>query len=129
MNILSTFSGFSTDDISSSKSFYTEVVGLKLKNEDMGLAFELPNGGELFIYEKADHKPASFTVLNFVVKDIEQAVKELKDKGVTFEQYDFGPNNGHTDEMDIMRGKSAGMGPDIAWFKDPSGNILAVVEN
>lgn len=129
MNIMHTFSGVSTNDAETAKAFYTEKLGLKIKDETMGLLFELPNGAELFMYEKEDHVPANFTVLNFVVEDIEQAVSELKDKGVVFEKYDWGPDGGSTDEHDIMRGKAAGMGPDIAWFKDPAGNFLAVLEN
>lgn len=129
MNIVHTFSGVSTDDAAAAKEFYVEKLGLKIKNEDMGLSFELPGGAELFIYEKPDHKPANYTVLNLVVDDIEKAVSELKEKGIVFEQYDFGPNGGSTDENDIMRGKAAGMGPDIAWFKDPAGNFLAVLQD
>lgn len=128
MNIVHSFSGVSTNDTESTKNFYTNVLGLKLKSDQMGLLFELPNESEIFIYEKDDHTPANYTVLNLVVDNIEQAVNELKEKGVVFEKYDWG-GGAKTDELDIMRGKSAGMGPDIAWFKDPAGNFLAVLEN
>lgn len=119
------FSGFSVDDLAKAKQFYTETLGLKLGNEAMGLELELPNGGSVFVYDKPDHKPAEFTILNFVVDDIDAAVDELKKQGVEFEHYD----NMHQDEKDIARGKSQNMGPDIAWFKDPAGNILAVLQN
>lgn len=118
------FSGFSVDDLGKAKKFYTDIVGLKLEDERMGLDFKLPGGGSLFIYDKDTHKPASFTVLNFVVDDIDETVDALKSKGVKFEQYnDFGQ-----DEKGIARGIAANKGPDIAWFKDPAGNILAVLQ-
>ena len=117
------FSGFSVKDQEEAKKFYTQILGLELKNEEMGLTFKLPGGGEVFIYPKDDHTPATYTVLNLVVEDIDQAVEELKSKGVEFEHYDM------TDEKGIARGKSQNMGPDIAWFKDPSGNILSVLQD
>ena len=80
------------------------------------------------MYQKDDHQPATFTVLNFEVADIDKAVTALKDKGVKFEQYDWG-GGAKTDESGVMRGKAANMGPDIAWFKDPSGNVFAVLSN
>jgi hypothetical protein len=91
----------------------------------MGLQFKLPGGGSHFIYPKEDHKPASFTVLNFVVSDIDDAVDELIKHGVEFEKYE----GFHQDEKRIARGKSANQGPDIAWFKDPAGNILSILED
>ncbi len=120
------FSGFSVNDTAKAKTFYAETLGLKLNNEQMGLDFELPGGGKMFIYEKPDHQPATFTILNFVVDDIDKAVDELKSKGVQLEQYD----NEYikTDEKGIARSPSPDKGPNIAWFKDPAGNILAVLE-
>lgn len=123
------FSGFSTDDLSKAKEFYIDTLGLEIDNEEMGLTINLPGGAQLFIYEKGDHKPATFTVLNFVVDDIDSEVDELKGKGIKFEEIDFGPEGGATDEKGIMRGKAANQGPDIAWFKDPAGNFLAIIEN
>jgi predicted enzyme related to lactoylglutathione lyase len=120
------FSGFSVDDIAKAKQFYVETLGLTLKNEDMGLTFSLPGGGEHFIYEKDDHTPAQFTVLNFVVDDIDAAVDALTKKGVQFEQYKLG--FAEQDEKGVLRGKAANMGPDIAWFKDPAGNTLAILQ-
>lgn len=118
------FSGFSVDDQAKAKEFYTKVLGLKLTDETMGLNFDLPGGGHLFIYSKENHQPATYTVLNFVVSDIDAAVDELAKAGIIFERY---PDS-HQDERGIARGITANMGPDIAWFKDPAGNILAVLQ-
>jgi len=120
------FTGFSVNDLAKAKPFYGEILGLKLVDESMGLRFELPAGGQLFIYEKGDHTPASFTILNFVVSDIDEEVRELKNQGVSFEHYDAGVK---TDPEGIARGRAAKMGPDIAWFKDPAGNILSVLQD
>jgi catechol 2,3-dioxygenase-like lactoylglutathione lyase family enzyme len=118
------FSGISVKDLKKAKEFYTEKLGLKLANEEMGLHFNLPGGGSLFIYEKDNHEPATFTVLNFIVDDIDKAVDDLTENGVTFEKYE----GFHQDEKGIARGKEAHMGPDIAWFTDPSGNILSIIQ-
>ncbi len=118
------FSGFSVDDIKKAKKFYHETLGLAIDDSTMGLEITLPHGGNVFIYEKPNHTPASFTILNFVVDDIDTAVEELEKLGVSFERYE----GFHQDEKGIARGKEAKMGPDIAWFKDPAGNILAVLE-
>ncbi|MCA9328381.1 VOC family protein [Candidatus Saccharibacteria bacterium] len=128
MNYVHSFSGVSVSNIDEVRQFYLDTLGLELVDETMGLKFKLPGGGELFVYEKEDHTSAGYTVLSLVVEDIEKAVEELKDKGVEFEKYDLG-GGAKTDEMDIMRGKAAQMGPDIAWFKDPAGNFLAVLED
>ena len=120
------FSGMSVDDLAKAKEFYTNTLGLTLKTEDMGLTFTLPGGGELFLYTKPNHKPADYTALNFAVDSIDTAVDELTKMGVEFERYDNMP--GKQDEKGIMRGRSANMGPDIAWFKDPAGNVLAVLQ-
>ena len=125
INILASFSGLSVDSISRAKDFYTTVMGLSLESEQMGLRLALPGGGSLFIYEKKDHAPATYTALNFVVADIDEAVDALTAKGVSCEMY----SGMHQDEKKIMRGKAAGMGPDIAWFKDPAGNILSVLQD
>jgi catechol 2,3-dioxygenase-like lactoylglutathione lyase family enzyme len=121
------FSGFSVNDATKAKDFYTNTLGLELDNDKMGLDFKLPSGGHLFVYEKDDHQPASYTALNFVVEDIDNAVDELTAKGVKFEIYDNMP--GKQDDKGIMRGKAANQGPDIAWFKDPAGNILSVIQD
>lgn len=123
----SAFSGFSVNDTDKAKQFYTQTLGLELEDETMGLRFRLPGGGALFIYTKNDHQPANFTVLNFIVEDIDTAVDELTGLGVSFEHYDNMP--GEQDGKGILRGRSVSQGPDIAWFKDPSGNILSVLQN
>lgn len=125
---LAAFSGFSVDDLAAAKKFYVGTLGLKLNNEEMGLDFSLPGGGKMFVYPKDDHKPATFTILNFVVDHIDTAVDALKDKGVEFEHYDLG-GGAKTDAKGIMRGLAAKQGPDIAWFKDPAGNIIAVLQD
>lgn len=127
MNIQAVFSGFSVDDATKAKSFYQDTLGLELKSETMGLEFVLPNGGSVFIYEKPDHQPATFTILNFVVEDIDVAVDELVDKGVSFERYPDLPFE--QDEKGIARAETPEDGPTIAWFKDPAGNILALLQN
>lgn len=115
------FSGFSSNDIPASKRFYGETLGLNVSEEMGGIGLHLAGGGEVFIYPKDDHVPATFTVLNFPVDDVEAAVDRLTEAGVRFEHYEeLG-----TDEKGIVRG---GEGPTIAWFKDPAGNILSVLE-
>lgn len=127
-NVLSTFSGFSVSNAAEARTFYVDTLGLELIDDSMGLGFALPGGAQLFLYEKPDHQPATFTVLNFVVDNIDKAVDELIQKGINFERYDLG-NGAVQDEKGILRGLSANMGPDIAWFKDPAGNILSVVQD
>jgi predicted enzyme related to lactoylglutathione lyase len=118
------FSGFSVNDIPKAKNFYSEILGLDVKDSPMGLLELNPDGGNrIIIYPKPNHVPATFTVLNFPVKNIDEAVDELIKKGITFEQYE-GPIK--TDEKGICR--SGGKGPNIAWFKDPAGNILSLIE-
>lgn len=121
------FSGFTVDDLEKARQFYTQTLGLELEDDKMGLQLKLPGGGKLFIYPKDDHQPATYTALNFVVEDIDQAVDELIKSGVKFERYDNMPAG--PDEKGIYRGKDANQGPDIAWFKDPAGNILSVLQD
>jgi len=118
------FSSFSTNDLVKTKNFYGETIGLKVDENEMGLSMRLPGGGMVFIYPKEDHQPASFTVLNFDVDDVETTVDELKSDGVSFEHYE-----GMTDEDGIARGGPDGNSSDIAWFKDPAGNVLSVLES
>jgi predicted enzyme related to lactoylglutathione lyase len=128
MKVNAVFSGFSVDDQAKAKDFYTNIVGLTLDSEEMGLNFKLPQGGTVFVYEKPGHQPATYTALNLVVDDIDAAVDELTSKGVTFEHYDNMPAK--QDEKGIMRSPDpAKYGPSIAWFKDPAGNILAVLQD
>jgi catechol 2,3-dioxygenase-like lactoylglutathione lyase family enzyme len=118
------FSGFSVKDLAKANAFYTQTLGLKVVEEGGGLQLHLPGGGTVFAYPKDNHQPATFTMLDFVVDNIDEAVDELKSRGVSFERYEGMPQ----DEKGIMRGISQHMGPDIAWFTDPSGNILAVLQ-
>jgi catechol 2,3-dioxygenase-like lactoylglutathione lyase family enzyme len=121
------FSGFAVTDAAATKQFYGDTLGLDIEEQEMGLQLKVGAGNTIFIYPKPNHEPASYTILNFPVDDIDKAVDELAVKGVEFEHYDEGQLK--TDEKGIARGLAAGMGPDIAWFKDPSGNILAVLQN
>jgi catechol 2,3-dioxygenase-like lactoylglutathione lyase family enzyme len=116
------FSTFSADDISRAKRFYGETLGLDVSDEMDGLALHLAGGGEVFIYPKEDHVPATFTVLNFPFEDVDEAVDRLTAAGVTFERYE----GFEQDEKGIARG-GEDRGPTIAWFKDPAGNILSVL--
>ena len=118
------FSGFSVSDTQKAKQFYGATLGLEVRDGDMPglLTLRLGSGAEVLIYPKPNHTPASFTILNFPVEDIERAVDELIQRGVRFEQYE---GEIKTDKQGIFRGG----GPLIAWFKDPAGNILSVLQN
>ncbi len=120
------FSGFSVDDIEAAKKFYGETLGLPVEEQGgMGLELSLGSGAKVLIYPKPNHQPASFTILNFPVDDVDAAVDELTSKGVEFEHYDEGMMK--TDEKGIARPESPDQGPTIAWFKDPAGNTLSVL--
>lgn len=130
MKVNAAFSGFSVNDLEAAKDFYVRILGLDLSGEEMGLQFRLPFGGRLFIYNKPDHKPATYTVFNLVVDDIAEAVDELTEKGVVFEQYPNLIPGASQDAKGIMWSEDPLQdGPSIAWFKDPSGNILAVLQD
>jgi hypothetical protein len=116
------FSGFSSNNIPLTKEFYSKTLGMEVTEEHGILSLHIANGTRVIIYPKPEHTPASFTVLNFPVKNIEAAVAELSRRGVQFEKYDF--DDIKTGEDGIFRGG----GPLIAWFKDPAGNILSVIE-
>jgi catechol 2,3-dioxygenase-like lactoylglutathione lyase family enzyme len=116
------FSGFAVPDVEKAKEFYGETLGLKVSEDHGLLTLDLAGGNNVLIYPKPDHVPATFTVLNFPVDDVDLAVAELTKRGVRFEIYD--KSDLKTDEKGIMRGN----GPTIAWFKDPAGNILSVLE-
>lgn len=120
------FSGFSVDDIETARTFYGETLGLDVTTNAMGfLDIHLPSGGSILVYAKPNHTPASFTILNFPVDDVDAAVDELNARGVVTKIYadpDFG-----TDAKGIARG--GGRGPDIAWFTDPAGNVLSVLSS
>ena len=122
-----TFSSFSVDDIDEARKFYDETLGVDVTdNEEGGLELSFPDSGSVFIYPKEDHEAATFTVLNFLVEDIDVAVDELTDRGITFESYG---GDTETDEKGIFRGADNDNGPNIAWFRDPAGNFLSVIEN
>jgi catechol 2,3-dioxygenase-like lactoylglutathione lyase family enzyme len=116
------FSGFSVNDLEAARRFYEDSLGLRTSDLAMDglLRLELGGGGYVLVYAKIDHKPATFTVLNFPVPDVEKAVDDLSARGVRFEHYENPP----TDEKGIMR---AG-GPLIAWFTDPAGNVFSVLQ-
>jgi len=116
------FSGFSVNDIPRAKQFYGETLGLSVAEQNGMLMLHLAGGGTVLVYPKGNHEPATFTILNFPVPDVEETVDRLTEAGVPFEHYEgIGLQ---TDEKGIMRGE----GPTIAWFKDPAGNILSVLD-
>jgi len=115
------FSSFSVNDLEKAKEFYSQTLGLEVSENPMGALDLHLDGNKIFIYPKDNHEPATFTILNFLVADIEKAVNELTGLGIEFEQYeDF-----KTDEKGISRNSGS---PTIAWFKDPADNIIAVIE-
>ena len=114
------FSGFSVDDVPEARKFYGETLGLRVSEEYGMLSLHIAGERDILIYPKPDHTPATFTILNFPVDDIEKTVDELAERGVRFERYD----DSNADEKGIYRGQ----GPLIAWFKDPAGNILSVLQ-
>lgn len=120
------FSGFAVNDLAAAKAFYQDTLGLQVTEVEKGaplLSLHLPNEQEVLIYEKPDHTPANFTILNFRVDDIDKAVDGLSQRGVHFERYEnFAAD---TDAKGIFRGG----GPVIAWFTDPAGNILSVLQD
>lgn len=121
------FSSFSIDDSAQALDFYSRTLGLDVSEvPEMGghLQIRCAGGATIMLYPKPDHRPATFTVLNFPVEDVDKAVDRLSDQGVRFEHYDTGSIK--TDVKGIARGE--GHGPSIAWFKDPAGNILSVLE-
>ncbi len=119
------FSSFSVDDLEKAKEFYGRTLGIEISGTPEGLSLKIAGGGSVFIYPKGDHEPATFTVLNFPVDDIDKAVNGLKALGITFEHYE---GQIKTDETGVFRHGGEGRGPNIAWFKDPAGNILSVAE-
>jgi catechol 2,3-dioxygenase-like lactoylglutathione lyase family enzyme len=112
------FSGFSVDDIPRARQFYGETLGLPVTEQHGMLTLHVAGGRDILVYPKADHVPATYTILNFPVEDIDAAVDQLTGRGVVFERYDS------VDAKGVMRGQ----GPPIAWFKDPAGNILSVLQ-
>ena len=120
------FSGFSVDDVTKAKEFYGQTLGLDVSESKGILELHLGGGGTVIAYPKENHTSATFTILNFPVDDIEGAVDELSGRGVRFEYLNDPELN--TDAKGINWGIRAGQGPNIAWFKDPAGNILSVIQ-
>jgi len=120
----SAFGSFSVNDLEKAREFYSKTLELNVtKDNEMGLLdIHIADNYDIMVYPKPDHTPATFTILNFHVDNIDKSVDELSAKGIKFEHYEFGEIK--TDEKGIMRGN----GPNIAWFKDPAGNILSVIE-
>jgi predicted enzyme related to lactoylglutathione lyase len=125
LKFTNSFASYSVNDLDAAKSFYQETLGLSVAEKTEGLEITMPGGGKTFLYRKPNHAPASFTVLNFKVPDINQAVDDLNKKGIQMEHYE---GNLKTDKRGIFHPSGPHDGPTIAWFKDPSGNILSVVE-
>lgn len=124
LQLQNTFSSFSVNQLEEAYRFYTEVLGFEVIRNTMGLLeLQIENSNPILIYPKANHSPATFTILNFPVENIDRAVAELSASGVTFESYNDGSIQ--TDQNHILRGGEL----DIAWFKDPAGNILSILQN
>jgi catechol 2,3-dioxygenase-like lactoylglutathione lyase family enzyme len=115
------FSGFAVPDVAEARRFYEEMLGLRVSAEMDGLVLHLAGGRDTFVYAKPDHVPATYTILNFDVPSVEAAVDELTARGVQFERYDGIDQDGKGISRDPA-------GPVIAWFTDPAGNILSVLE-
>ncbi len=116
------FSGFAVPDVEAAKQFYGDTLGISVTEEEGMLSLHIAGGRDVLIYPKPDHAPANYTILNFPVPDVERAVDELAERGVQFEHYP--EMEADTDAKGIFRGG----GPLIAWFTDPAGNILSVIE-
>ena len=118
------FSGFSVNDVQKARQFYHGKLGIEVSENEMGImTLHISGRGKIIVYPKPNHEPATFTILNFPGSDVEKVVDELIKAGITFEQYGEPIK---TDAKGIVRGN--GRGPDIAWFKDPAGNILSVMK-
>ena len=114
------YSGFAVNDIPAAKRFYGEILGLAVEENPAGLTLRIAGDRPILVYAKPDHTPATYTILNFPVDDLEKAVDELVARGVRFERYE----GFEQDEKGIHRGE----GPLIAWFTDPAGNVLSVIQ-
>jgi catechol 2,3-dioxygenase-like lactoylglutathione lyase family enzyme len=114
------FSGFAVDDVDKAREFYSETLGLEVSEENGMLTLKIAGDRPTLVYPRPDHTPAEYTILNFPVDDIDRAVGDLTARGVRFEHYE----GFEQDERGIMRGQ----GPPIAWFKDPAGNVLSVIQ-
>jgi len=123
LNFASAFGSFSVDNIDQAEKFYRDTLGLKVEKNEMGfLNIDITKGNQVMIYPKEDHQPATFTILNFLVEDLEKTVDNLSRAGITFEHYE---GRMATDEKGIWR---TDKGLKTAWFKDPAGNFIALIE-
>lgn len=123
---VNTYFCWSVDNLTQAKAFYHETLGIEIEELTHRLRLHLPGGSTAIVYEKADHYAANYTILDLVVDDIDEAVDELAKRGVVFKQQKNLPVQ--QDKRQIMRGSQHDMGPDIAWFNDPAGNTLAVLQ-
>jgi catechol 2,3-dioxygenase-like lactoylglutathione lyase family enzyme len=119
------FSGLGVDSLATAREFYGGKLGLTVDDDPAGLTLHLPGGGTLFVYESPNFTPAGYTALNFEVDDITAAAAELRAVGIELERYEGLPH----DDSGIVRGKSTGQGPDIGWFRDPSGNTISILQS
>lgn len=119
------FSGFTVDDIPAAVGFYRDTLGLRVTQENGMLQIHTAGDRSTLVYPRSDHRPADYTILNFPVTDIDAVVDELAAKGVQMARYGGMPQ----DAKGIMRGRAAQRGPDIAWFTDPAGNVLSVLQS
>jgi len=119
------FSGLGVDSLATAKEFYGGKLGLTIHEGPAGLTLKLPGGGTLFVYESPSFTPAGYTALNFEVEDISAAASELRAAGIELERYEGLPH----DDDGIVRGKAVNRGPDIGWFRDPSGNIISILQS
>ena len=125
LTTVSAFSGFSVDSIDAALKFYRDTLGLTARETPMGLELDVTGGSPVFVYQKGDaHSPASYTVLNLVVPDVDAAVVELAAAGVGLERYPGMPQ----DDDGVMRSTDPSEGPTIAWFTDPAGNVLSIIQ-
>lgn len=120
------FSSYSVSNKTEALQFYGDVLGCDLEEISEGITLHFPNGHTVFLYEKLDHEPAGYTVLNFPVDDIDTTIEDLEIKGIEMLMFEDLPIE--QDGKGVLRGKAAGMGPNMAWFKDPSGNVISVLE-
>ena len=116
------FSGFSVDDLAKAKAFYADVLGMTVTDDHGALNLAIGGGKIVYVYQKDDHVPATYTCLNFPVDNIDSTVEDLVGAGISFERYEM------TDDKGVFRGLEKDQGPDIAWFKDPAGNIISVMQ-
>jgi catechol 2,3-dioxygenase-like lactoylglutathione lyase family enzyme len=121
IHVKEAFNGFSVNDLAAAKEFYGKSLGVEFTEIPQGLRLKIGNG--ILVYPKQDHQPATFTILNFPVDNIDEALEELTKKGIKFEHYP-----GITDHKGVARGLAHDRGPDIGWFKDPAGNILSILQ-